>query len=270
MEIESRPVSVVDALGTPGIEQPLALESYDFLATRERIRVISELQTPFRRPPEPDPTGRRYYWIDGLGVAAGHPERDSFDSHADQCFFELVDNVHRWAKPVRAAAVVSATSGGGDRSNNRLQIVVLDDGVGIVDSVKAKAIALSSRGHPTQCVCIADKPDSEIAEDVISDLLCSVFGNRAVLGAQGGHGLNTIARHVSRWEGTMNVVSSFAPDRAIHLGRRGSTGGWHTSVFPARGIKGTLVHLTLDVVNQKDAVFQKLPSPELRHKVAAV
>ena len=263
MEIERTAVSVPEALEVPAMEQPLALEQYDF-GTSDRMRVVSHLESRSRRPPEPDLRGRRYYWIDGLGVAAGHPERDFFDSHADQCFFELIDNVHRWASSTRAVAIVSATAGGGEQSHNRLQVVVADDGVGIVASARAKAAAMAASGTQLKCVSNGDKADSEIAVDVINDLLRAVYRDRAVVGARGGHGLHTINGHVSRWDGTMNVISSFAPDRAIHVGRRGRAGEWSTKKFTVEGLRGTMAHLTLDAVRQEAS-----RSSEVRHREPA-
>ena len=122
-----------------------------------------------REPPVPDYSGRRYYWIDGLGAASGYEQRECFDRHSDQCLFEAVDNVHRWSRAGRSLAVVSATAGGGHESHNRLQIVVVDDGVGIVSSVREKAAALAARGERTACLSNSAKTDSEIAVDVVSD-----------------------------------------------------------------------------------------------------
>lgn len=263
MEIEHVHAPVPLALGLPAVHQTLALEQYDF-ETSDRMRVVSKLESPLRQPPTPDPAGRRYYWIDGLGVAAGNPERDHFDSHADQCLFELVDNVHRWAKSNKAVAVVSATSGGGEHSHNRLQIVVIDDGIGIVGSVRAKVEALAARGQRSQCVCNEDKADAEIAVGVVSDLLDSVYADRKVVGGQGGHGLNTIFQHVSHWNGTMNVISSFAPGRAMHLGRRGRDGEWSPLEYSAKGMRGTVVHFTLDAAKQEAS-----PSPKPRRRQPA-
>ena len=159
-------------------------------------------------------------------------------------------------------AVVSATSGGGDDSHNRLQVVVVDNGVGIVDSVRTKAAALATGGQRTQCLSNGDTVDAEIAVDVISNLLRFVYGNRAVVGARRGHGLYTIGKHVSRWSGTMNVISSFAPGRVIHLGRRGRVGEWNAGEFAVEGVKGTVVHLTLDVVKQERPHSSKMRHPE--------
>lgn len=263
MAIEDERVPVPLALGLSAVDQTLALEHYDF-ETSDRMRVVSELESPLRQPPTPDPAGRRYYWIDGLGVAAGNPERDHFDGHADQCMFELVDNVHRWAKSNRALAVVSATSGGGEHSHNRLQIVVIDDGIGIVGSVRAKVEALAARGQRSQCICNEDKAEAEVAVGVVSDLLHSVYRHRKVIGAQGGHGLNTISQHVSHWNGTMNVISSFALGRAMHVGKRGRDGKWSPLEYFAKGMNGTAVHLTLDAVKQEAS-----PSPKLRRRQPA-
>ena len=261
LEIEGEPVSVAKALGVEAVGQTLPLEQFD-LETSGRMRVMSRLES--RKPLAPDPNGRRYYWIDGLGVASGHKERESFDRHSDQCFFELVDNVHRWSQVRRALAVVSATAGGGDDSHNRLQIVVADDGVGIVGSVRQKANALAARGQNTTCLSSSAKTVSEIAEDVVSDLVQAVFGDRAVVGARGGHGLSTIAKYVSHWKGTMNVISTFAPSRAMHHGRRGRAGEWDHREFAREGLRGTLIHLTLDVVKHEasdsSATFQREPA----------
>lgn len=263
LEIERTAVSVPEALEVPAMEQPLALEQYDF-GTSDRMRVVSHLESRSRRPPAPDPKGRRYHWIDGLGVAAGHPERDFFDSHADRCFFELVDNVHRWARSAQAVAVVSATAGGGEHSHNRLQVVVADDGVGIVASARAKAAAIAASGKQLKCVSDGEEAGADTAVDVIYDLLRAVYRNRAVIGARGGHGLNTINSHVSRWDGTINVISSFAPDRAIHVGRRGRSGKWSSQEFAGGGLRGTMVHVTLDAMRQEAS-----RSSEMRHREPA-
>ena len=260
-EIGKDSASIPDALGLPAVDQTLALEHYDF-ETSDRMRVVKCLESEHRRPPMPDHQGRRYYWIDGLGVATAHPERDFFDRHADQCFFELVDNVHRWARAGRAMAIVSATSGGGEDSHNRLQIVVIDDGIGILESVRSKASNLLPREQNIQCISNDNKGKAEIAVDVITDLLCSVYGGRRVIGAQGGHGLNTVSQHVSRWDGTMNVISSFASNRSMHLGRRGSEGRWTQSEFAGNEMMGTVVHLTLHAVRCEVASTSHQPRRE--------
>ncbi|MDE0606832.1 MAG: hypothetical protein OXH78_06745 [Acidimicrobiaceae bacterium] len=202
-------------------------------------------------PVSPDPYGRRYYWIDGLGVASGHAERECFDHHADQCLFEPIDNVHRWSGAHRSIAVVSATAGGGDESHNRLQIVVLDDGVGIVGSAREKADSLAARGKHATCLSNSAKTDSEIAVNVVSDLVEAVYGDRSVIGARGGHGLSTVAQYAARWNGTMNVISTFAPGRAMHHGRRGRSEQLTHQEFAHEGMQGTLIHLTLDAVHDR-------------------
>ena len=148
--------------------------------------------------------------------------------------------------PGEPSAVVSATAGGGLESHNRLQIVVADDGVGIVGSVREKAAALAARGERTGCLSNSAKADSEIAVDVVSDLVKAVYGDRSVIAARAGHGLSTVAKHAARWNGTMNVISTFAPGRAMHHGRRGQSGHWDHREFAYDGVQGTLIHLTLD------------------------
>ena len=243
LEIEGEPVAVSAALGVEAVGQTLALEQFD-LETSDRMRVVSRLES--REPPAPDYDGRRYYWIDGLGAATGHEQRESFERHSDQCLFEAVDNVHRWSRAGRSLAVVSATAGGGLESHNRLQIVVADNGIGIVGSAREKAAALATRGERAGCLSNSARTDSEIAVDVVSDLVGAVYGDRSVIGARAGHGLSTVAKHAARWNGTMNVISTFAPGRAMHHGRRGRSGQWDHREFTYEGVQGTLVHLTLD------------------------
>ena len=243
LEIEGKPVPVPEALDVAAIGQKLPLGDFD-VATTDRMRVVGKLEN--RKPPAADPYGRRYYWIDGLGAAVGREDRERFDRHSDQCLFESVDNVHRWSRAKRSLAVVSVTAGGGHDSHNRLQIVVADDGVGIVGSVREKAESLAARGKRTPCLSNSTRPDSQIAVDVVSDLIETVFGDRSVIGAKGGHGLSTVAKHAARWNGTMNVVSTFAPCRAMHHGRRGPAGQWNHQEFKFEGIQGTLIHLTLN------------------------
>ena len=263
LEIEGEPVPVSAALGVEAVGQTLALDQFD-LETSDRMRVVSRLES--REPPVPDPYGRRYYWIDGLGAAAGHEQRECFDRHTDQCLFEAVDNVHRWSRARRSFAVVSATAGGGHGSHNRLQIVVADDGVGIVGSVRDKAAALAARGERTACLSNSAKPDSEIAVDVVTDLVGAVYGNRSVIGAKAGHGLSTVAKHAARWNGTINLISTFAPGRAMHHGRRGRAGQWDHREFAYNGVQGTLIHLTLDAVTHDGPV----PRPRTRREPAPV
>ncbi len=247
LEIEGELLPVATALGVKTFSESLPLMDFD-VKTSDRMRAVLELES--RKPPEPNRGGRRYYWIDGLGVASGLEERESekLNRQSDQCFFESVDNVWRWAEANRALAVVSATAGGGDDSYNRLHIVVADNGIGIVGSVRRKAEELAASGQHTSCLSNSEKPDSEIAVDVISDLIESTYSKREVVGAKGGHGLSTIAEYASDWNGTMDVISTFAPGRAMHYGRRGQNGKWNQEEFSFEGMQGTLVHLTLDAV----------------------
>lgn len=249
MEIDGRSVSVPEALGVGVVDMPLSIESYD-LETSDRMRVVSNLED--RRPPGADIYGRRHYWIDGLGVAVGHSKRECFDSHADQCFFEMADNVFRWSNATSTVAVVSATFGGGERSHNRLQVVAVDNGIGIIESARRKARVLTAMGQQQLSLSDTneDKADKESAADLISNLLAKAYEERYLAGTQGGHGLNTITQHVSRWNGTMNVISSFADSRVIHRGRRNSDGKWRTSAYSVAGISGTVVHLTLNAISQ--------------------
>lgn len=263
LQMEQTPVSVPEAIGTDGTKELFALEHYD-IAVSDRIRVVPELESRLRRPPVADPIGRRHYWIDGLGVAKGHPERDFFDRHADQCFFELVDNVHRWARSDRALGVVAATTGGGTLSHNRLHIVVADNGKGILASARDKAVAMKKRGQEVRCIS-ADraKPEAEVAAAVMTDLVNAVYRDRQVCGAKSGHGLNTVNKHTLRWNGTIDIVSSFPDGGAMHLGRRGRDGTWGRNEYTVQGISGTLVHLTLDAIRDDAISPSEARNPEL-------
>ena len=256
IEIDQERVSIAEALGVSLVDQLLPLEYFD-LETSDRMRVVSKLEE--RRPVAPDNRGRRYYWIDGLGVAAGHPDREFFDRHAEQCFFESVDNVYRWSSAHRAVAIVSATAGGGGDSYNRLQIVVLDNGIGILSSAKQKALALPASGELVQCISLETKPPPQIAINVIADLLENSYKNRRVIGARTGHGLNTATIRASRWNGTVNVVSSFSPGGVVHRGRRGHGGAWTSSQLSIEGTQGTAVHFTLDAVKPQQVQTPSTP-----------
>ena len=241
LEIEGDPVSVSTALGVEAAGSTLTLERFD-LGTSDRMRVMSSLES--RKLPAPDLYGRRHYWIDGLGAASGHEHRERFDRHADQCLSELIDNVHRWSRAQRSLAVVSATAGGHE-SPNRLQIVVADNGAGIVGSAREQAASLAARGEYAACLSNSAKTDSAIAVDVVSDLVGAAYGARSVIGARGGHGLSTVAELIARWNGTINVVSTFASGRAMHA-RCGPSRRWDHREYTHEGAQGTLVHLTLD------------------------
>lgn len=263
LEIDRETVSVPEALGIAAMRQPFALEHYDF-ETSDRMRVVSKLESRLRRPPPAEPDGRRYHWIDGLHVANGHPERERFGRHADQCFFELVDNVHRWARASQAMAFVSATAGGGELSHNRLQVVVVDNGMGIFTSAKAKAEAMIARRRSVNCLTTRGTPSADAALAVMTNLVESVYEKREVCGAQDGHGLFTISRYVSRWNGTINLISSFGPGRAMHIGRQGQSREWASAEYAAEGIRGTIAHLTLDAVRS-----EVTPSARMRHGALA-
>ena len=264
LEIEREAVSVPEAIGVAAIDQPFALGYYDF-GVSDRLRVMSQLESERRRPPAPDDHGRRYHWVDGLHVANGHPERKRFERQADQCLYELVDNVHRWASAGRAMAFVSATTGGGEESHNRLQVVVADDGVGIVASAKAKAAALAARGRRVRCLSSGDGPSAEVAQAVMTNLVRAVYEEREVCGARDGHGLCTISGYVSRWNGTINLISSFGLDHAMHIGRRGRSGDWSPTEYTARGLRGTIAHLTLDATRNETT-----PASEARQDALAL
>ena len=49
----------------------------------------------------------------------------------------------------------------------------------------------------------------------------------------------------------MNVISTFAPSRAMHHGRRGRAGEWVHRESEREGLRGTLIHVTLDVVKHE-------------------
>ena len=98
---------------------------------------------------------------------------------------------------------MSATAGGGRESHNRLQIVVADDGVGIVGSVREKAAALATRGERAGCLSNSARTDSEIAVDVSSRTWSgAVYGDRSVIGARAGQAASAPSRKHARPAGT--------------------------------------------------------------------
>lgn len=264
MEAQGAPVSISTALGyDKELQRTLPLQEFDLKASerleildRTRLRVMHGLENSKNPEKRMDYEGRVYHWIDSLGVAAGHDQREAFDNRADRCLIESVKNVVMWAfestgngyrrtSTRRALAVVSATFGGGAKSHNRLHILVADNGIGIVDSVHQKA---SDHRQPIPRTDNSSELTATDAMNVIPHLVHTAQSDRKFAGTKDGHGLYTMEKCTEEWHGTMDVISAFAPGRVIHYGKRGQTGEWNHREYSMEGIRGTLVHLSLDAI----------------------
>lgn len=203
---------------------------------------IGGLADPSNRPPEPDEHGSRYLWVGGL-IGEQREKlaprlRRLVASDADRCLYEFVDNVHRWAQATSAIATVAMTRGGGGESFDRLHIVVMDSGRGIISSVL---------DDPK-----IDRLPPELADDPKSLLyvfLKKAFGDRQVP-RHNGHGLH-VAHLLSReWIGRIDLLS--ADHRQADLVHRArntvNEGIQECTSFELAGARGTLVELTFNLV----------------------
>jgi hypothetical protein len=229
-----------------------------------RCVVIDELAATVNRPPEPDEHGRRYTWVSTLIGRTGRlpPRlRAVAGSDATRCLYEFVDNVHRWAMASDALAVVSVTRGGGERSFDRLHVVVMDDGRGIIDSVLHDS---SVEGLP-----------AGIAGDLttlLEHFMAKAFGDRGVP-RHNGHGLHVAQLLAKAWIGRVDLLSTDVRDGTVHRARstvaRGIEG---CDSFALPGARGTLVEVTLnltaspdhrDVITNDEGVEQQTLFPDL-------
>jgi hypothetical protein len=218
---------------------------------------IHNLALPEHRPPEPDEHGRRYQWIrDLIGdqQAKLTPRARSLaGSDASRCLYELVDNVHRWATASSGLAAVSITRGGGEESYDRLHIVVMDDGCGIIASFLDDA----AESLPA---ALSDDP-----KGLLQHFLEKAFGARGVP-RHNGHGLHVAQLLAKTWIGRIDVLSADhrlpgTVHRARSTVRRGIEG---CDSFELAGARGTIVEITLNlaVADEHRAEIEALESDE--------
>ena len=176
------------------------------------MRVIFDLADPARRPPRPGDEGRRYWWIDNMKVGSSLSEEDSrqFNADADQILFELIDNVHEWAWATGAVACCSVTRGGGPASHNRLHIVVIDDGIGIVASVqnRRERELLAPWDSDPAIVDQSEALKISKAEVLLQILVTEAFDARAVGPPDRGQGLHAVGDLSKQWSGTLRLYTS--------------------------------------------------------------
>lgn len=204
--------------------------------------MIADLADPLNRPPEPDEHGRRYHWIQpliGRQERMDRRQRDLAASDGARCLYELVDNVHRWAKAKRATALVYRTRGGGPESFDRLHIVVMDDGCGIIASVLEDPDARA--GMPSGLV--------ENPTGLLRHFLEKAFGEREIP-RHSGHGLHVSQMLAEVWVGRIDVISSDSrKDGLVHHARSTVAAGVEgCESFSMSGTSGTLASITLNLV----------------------
>jgi len=203
---------------------------------------LPDLAHASNRPPDPDEHGRRYTWVGDLISPnyrrLGPRDRTYAGGDAARSLFEFVDNVHRWANAGDALGVVSMSHGGGEESFDRMHIVVMDDGRGIISSV------------------LADRSLDQLPASVTSDDLTTLlehfmrvsFGKRDVP-KHNGHGLHVAQLLAKAWIGRIDLLS--ADERypgLVHRARstvRDGIEGCESFMLP--GIRGTLVEITLNL-----------------------
>lgn len=221
-----------------------ALDSMLAPAAPDDFVVIPDLAHSINRPPEPDEHGRRYTWVrDLIPPSSKHlpgTKRALAGSDTARCLFEFVDNVHRWAMASEAIAVVSITRGGGEESFDRLHIVVMDDGRGIIASVLDDSAQQELPGGL-----------SEDPRGLLLHFLKKAFGDRNVP-RHNGHGLHMAQLLAKQWIGRVDVLSADAiGNDEVHRARstvRGGIEGCESFVVP--GARGTLAEITLNLTVQ--------------------
>lgn len=237
----------------------------------DRLRAITDLEDPRRRPPDPIPLqgNRRYPWIDGLGAGSAlDPQpRVTFYGDADQVLYETISNVHTWAAAKMAYAVVSVTRGGGELSRNRMHVVTADDGRGVIDGVeyKRKAERWSDDWRPQINRLLntdegfrakvdlgeaksAARPFPVPEAAIVLALVERAFLHRPVESTKDGHGLHASGVTGSRW-GSLNVYTA-VPEHGcvIHVSAESHRFSVRTRELP--GARGTLVHARLDATQE--------------------
>ncbi len=184
--------------------------AFEGVSPVDGLRAVQDLEKPLRTPPPLALLNRRYTWIDALTASEQHdhtprapgmsPERQRLlrlNGDADQVLYELVSNVHRWAFPQsqsaserRAVAVCSVSRGGDDR----LHLVVMDNGRGIPDAVSAGQQIRHRGGIDWHAEVVAPAPEplkTDPAASLLYLLANQAHGDRYLYTKGEGHGLFT-------------------------------------------------------------------------------
>lgn len=222
--------------------------------------LISDLASPLNRPPDPDEHGRRYQWVQPLIGAQrrmSRRDRDLAASDGARCLFEFVDNVHRWAQADRATAVVYRTRGGGPDSFDRLHVVVMDSGRGIIASVLDDPDARASMPGD-----LADNPTG-----LLLHFLKKAFGDREIP-HHSGHGLHISQMLADVWIGRIDVLSSDhrEPGLVHHARSTVHDGVEPCPSFTMPGIAGTLASITLNLVAPTADLREQIEHDELAER----
>lgn len=238
----------------PGV----AWASYDEL-DGDQLRVVPDLASSRRRVPELTSCGLHYPWL--LRLNLGSPAISGrgirrFISDADTVISELIDNVHRWSRADKAYAVVSLTEGGARRSDrrvswNRLHVVVADNGIGIPSALRRDAAAHEA----VRAAAGADSASGFSDIELLKTLVFRAFGARR-LANHNGFGLNATQVRAAQWVGALDVLTVGTDGGVLRLGTRGlSEESVETDVTAPElpGARGTLVHVMLQAVDQRDA-----------------
>ena len=225
---------------------------YDDGSGTHHIRVIRDLENSQRMVPDLSSSGLHYPWLQLLKLDSPSLSPRGylrFLSDADTVIAELIDNVHRWSKADSAFAVVSATRGGGERSWNRLHVVVADNGIGIPSALHNDLRALAAVHSASNAGALDQLSDS----DILQTLVFKAFGARE-LPNHNGHGLNATHIRAGQWVGAFDVLTIDRTGRIVRAGTRGlspervETG----EVPPMPGARGTLVHVMLQAIDKRE------------------
>jgi hypothetical protein len=225
---------------------------YDDGSDTRHIRVIRDLESSQRRVPDLSSSGLHYPWLQLLKLdspSLSSPGYLRFLSDADTVIAELIDNVHRWSEADSAFAVVSATRGGGERSWNRLHVVVADNGIGIPSALHNDLRALAAVHSASNVGDLDQLSDS----DILQTLVFKAFGARE-LPNHNGHGLNATHIRAGQWVGAFDVLTINRTGRIVRAGTRGlSPEKVETGEVPLMpGARGTLVHVMLQAIDERE------------------
>ena len=240
-------------------EDPIDWRDYLEPAPAHDCVVFGNLASSENRPPDPDEHGRRYQWMRGLvGAQKTLPPklRDIAVSDGTRCLYELVDNVHRWAQADTGVGTVFVTRGGGQSSFDRLHIVVMDAGRGIISSVLDSATAA-----PILNTSLAEDPSG-----LLLHFMQKAFGERHIP-RHNGHGLHVSQLLAKAWAGRVDVLASDhrTPGLIHHARRTVANGVEGCESFELPGVTGTLASITLNLTPVTEEVRAKLRGEEEEH-----